>query len=336
MKKLFFAALVLLALCLVGGYTSPKQLNAEHSLTIERPANFIFQFFNRGGRYQEWSTLPGDATNSIKLEGPLEGIGSQVAWKNGSHTVTGSTDESALDAELVINDTAYKANYSLVPEGYNTVVKMSLSGPQSENPFTRLKYRWLSRQLTNQTQQSLAALKTRVEKLPLVDFANFDVNLVEIRNNYVVKFKQADVPRDTIAHAQAMQAGFSRVGAYLEQRQLPIAGSPIMIDLEATDSNAPFEAAFPVYDEVAVEEPFEFELLQGGVSLQVTHKGAYALLPNSAALLRAYADVYDLNRQGKVIINFVDNPLTSDPDTARAELYLRVAPKTPNSSSATP
>ncbi len=334
MKKILYAGLALLVLSLVGGYISPRQLRAEHSVTIGRPVNFIFQFFNRSGRYQEWSTLA-DA-KSIKLEGPIEGVGSKVIWKNGAHTVTASRDESALDAELIADGVTYKADYALAAEGYNTVVTVNLAGPQSSNPLTRLGYWWKARKLTKQVQESLEALKARVEKFPLADFANFDVNLVEIRNHYVVKFKQADVARNAIEHAKAMQAGFNRVGAYLEQRQIEIAGAPMMIDLEATDSNAPFEAAFPVYDEVAVEDPFDFELLQGGVALQVTHKGVYSSLPNSAALLRAYADVYDLNRQGKVIINFVDNPLTSDPDTARAELYLRVGPKTPDASAATP
>lgn len=81
MKKVGLIVLVLFTAFVVIGYSLPKQVHVERSITIELPANMLFAILNSYQHHLEWSPwAERDPDAEFVISGPESGVGARLSW----------------------------------------------------------------------------------------------------------------------------------------------------------------------------------------------------------------------------------------------------------------
>jgi effector-binding domain-containing protein len=136
----------------------------------------------------------------------------------------------------------------------------------------------------------------------------------------------ASAPRNSAAVAQALGAAYARITAYLEARDIQMAGAPMMATTEIKPDRVHFEAGIPV----AAEAPYDpgtgvrIVLRPGGRAVKAVNVGPYESLDGAYARLDAFVAANGLEPTGQPWESYVDDPTLTAPEQLRTEVFVPV------------
>ncbi|HEY3899429.1 MAG TPA: SRPBCC family protein [Chthoniobacter sp.] len=134
---ILLAVVVLLVAFVIIVATRPSQFRVTRRGAIEAPPEVVFPQINNLHNWEAWSPWAKmDSTAKNSYDGPLEGVGSSFAWAGnksgaGRMTITESKPHELVRFRLEFLKPFKATNvaeFTILPEGGQTVVTWSMSG----------------------------------------------------------------------------------------------------------------------------------------------------------------------------------------------------------------
>ncbi len=314
MKKAGFVILFLLAAFVVTGYMLPKQVHIERSVTIDRPANMMFELLNGYRYYNEWSPwAERDPKAEFVISGPESGVGARLSWIGDPHLVGSGWQEivaskpyEQIDIMLDFDAQGIAlTGFTLTPEGDATRVTWFFDSDLTEGVnyldsflaryFGLLFDRWVG----GDYEQGLANLKRYAESLSVSDFSQLEIEqvLVEAQNILFVTSSSSQDPTDISA---AMAAAYSEISVFMNQVGINMTGQPMAITRAWEEGSYQFDAAIPV-DFIPAELTGKINsgFSPSGPAVRAVHRGGHDQMMPTYEKLAAYMSAHGLS-QGKV------------------------------------
>ena len=142
LKIVLLVLVTVIAVLLVVIVVQPDHFHIARSVTIETPANIVFDKVNNLHEWQKWSPWAKlDPNARLTYKGPISGAGAGYEWEGnndvgaGEMTITESKPYEVIRFHLDFLrpfEASNTAEFTFVPNGNQTVVTWSMSG---ENNF---------------------------------------------------------------------------------------------------------------------------------------------------------------------------------------------------------
>ena len=314
MKKVGIVFLLLIAVFVVTGYSLPRQVHVERSVTVERPASMMFEILNGYRHFNEWSPWAKRDPNALfTISGPDSGVGARMSWSgdpqlvgSGWQEIVASKPFEQIDIKLDfdaqgIADTGFK----LIAQGDETTITWFFDSDLTEGVnnldsflaryFGLLFDRWVG----GDYEQGLANLKAYAESLPVSDFSQLEIERVDVAAQnilYVTTARSQDPADITLAMSEA----YAEISGFMNQNGITMNGQPMAITRAWEGGGYRFDAAIPVdFIPLNLTGNIESGVSPEGAAVRAVHHGAYDQLTPTYAKLAAYISAHGL-RQGPV------------------------------------
>ena len=306
-KYLFFALLFLILLFFAYGFFFLEdKVQVSRTITIDRPAKMVFKTANSMHHFNAWSPwAKTDPNAKYQFSGPEYGVGSKMSWQgneevgSGSQTIIESVPHELVKSELYFDgqgDDPAWANVVIKDQGESPQVSWVFEADFDGNILGRYFGMMMDRMLGPTYEEGLSNLKTLVESKPVYDFSGFSVEQVEPQT---VLYVPASGRTDQDLSAVLAQA-YAEITAVMNDNQLGFSGKPMAITRSWDDGEWAFDAAIPVEVDVLAGDTGNVMMGQtyGGKAVKYVQVGSYDQSEASYALLDAYIEEHDLERNG--------------------------------------
>lgn len=337
MKKVGIVIFLLLAAFVVTGYLLPKQVHIERSITVDRPANIMFEILNSYRYFNEWSPwAKRDPNTEFIISGPQAGVGARMSWIGDPQLVGSGWQEIVatepyrqinikldFDAQGVA-DTGYR----LVAKGDSTEITWFFDSDLTAGVnvldsflaryFGLLFDRWVG----GDYELGLANLKQFAESLPASSFVQTDIERVDVAAQQIL-YVTTSSRQDTADVAVAMAAAYAEISAFMNQAGIGMTGSPMAITRTGEEGIYQFDAAIPVdFVPAVLSRNIKSGLSPAGSAVRAVHHGGYNQMGPTYEKLAAYMTAHGLS-QGRVSWeHYISDPSNTDLADLTTHVYI--------------
>lgn len=314
MKKVGIVFLFLIAVFVVIGYSLPRQVHVERSITIERPASMMFDILNGYRHFKQWSPWAKRDPNALfTISGPESGVGARLSWSgdpqqvgSGWQEIVASKPFEQIDIKLDFDaqgmaDTGFK----LIAQGDQTTVTWFFDSDLTEGVgfldsflaryFGLLFDRWVG----GDYEEGLAKLKTYAESLPLSDFNQLEIERVDVTAQDILYITTGS-SQDPADIALAMSEAYAEISEFMNQTGITMNGQPMAITRAWEEGGYQFDAAIPVdFIPLNLTGNIKPGLSPQGPAVRAVHHGAYDQMMPTYTKLATYMSAHGL-QQGEV------------------------------------
>jgi effector-binding domain-containing protein len=337
LKKVVLVILFLLAAFVVTGYLLPAQVHIERSISIDRPANMMFELLNSYRHYSEWSPwAERDPQAEFLISGPAEGVGARLSWIGDPHLVGSGWQEiiaskpyEQIDIKLDfdaqgIADTGFK----LVPEGSGTHVTWFFDSDLTEGVnfldsflaryFGLLFDRWVG----GDYEQGLVNLKQFAESQAISDFSQIKIERLDVEPQNIL-FVSSSSSQESSDVAEAMAASYAEISTLMNIAGIKMAGQPMAITRSLKEGGYQFDAAIPVdFIPAGLTGNINFGLSPEGSAVRAVHHGAYDQMMPTYEKLAAYMSAHGLSQGSVSWEHYVSDPGNTEPQDMITHVYI--------------
>jgi effector-binding domain-containing protein len=337
LKKVGLVILILLAAFVVTGYLLPKQVHIERSISINRPANMMFELLNGYRYYNEWSPwAERDPQAEFVVSGPDTGVGARLSWIGDPHLVGSGWQEIVaskpyeeinikLDFDAQgIADTGFK----LVSEGDATQVTWFFDSDLTKGVnfidsflaryFGLLFDRWVG----GDYERGLANLKQYAESLDLSEFSQIEIERVNVLSQDIL-FVTSSSSQESTDVAQAMAAAYAEISAFMNINAIKITGQPMAITRAWQEGGYQFDAAIPVdFIPAQLSGNINSGLSPAGPAVRAVHHGAYDQMMPTYEKLAAYMSAHGLSQGTVSWEHYVTDPGNTEQQDMITHIYI--------------
>ena len=337
MKKVGLVILLLLAAFVVTGYLLPKQVHIERSISVNRPANMMFELLNGYRYYNEWSPwAERDPQAEFVVSGPDTGVGARLSWIGEPHLVGSGWQEIVaskpyeeinikLDFDAQgIADTGFK----LVSLGNATQVTWFFDSDLTEGVnfidsflaryFGLLFDRWVG----GDYERGLANLKQYAESMDVSEFSQIEIELVNVISQDIL-FVTSSSSQESVDVAQAMATAYAEISAFMSINGIKMTGQPMAITRAWQEGGYQFDAAIPV-DFIPAQLSGNINSGQSpaGPAVRAVHRGAYDQMMPSYEKLAAYMSAHGLSQGTLSWEHYVSDPGNTEQQDMITHIYI--------------
>ncbi len=123
-RRLFAVLLAIVVVILIVGFMLPRQVTVERSVTIDQPAEVIFEVLSDFRHFSQWSPWhEADPDAGYRIEGPPSGVGATLVWSDeagsgaGRLWIVGVSPNERIDMEMELGDSEVESYFRLEPDG---------------------------------------------------------------------------------------------------------------------------------------------------------------------------------------------------------------------------
>jgi len=337
LKKVGLVILLLLAAFVVTGYLLPKQVHIERSISVNRPANMMFELLNGYRYYNEWSPwAERDPQAEFVVSGPDTGVGARLSWIGEPHLVGSGWQEIVaskpyeeinikLDFDAQgIADTGFK----LVSLGNATQVTWFFDSDLTEGVnfidsflaryFGLLFDRWVG----GDYERGLANLKQYAESMDVSEFSQIEIELVNVISQDIL-FVTSSSSQESVDVAQAMATAYAEISAFMNINGIKMTGQPMAITRTWQEGGYQFDAAIPV-DFIPAQLSGNINSGQSpaGPAVRAVHRGAYDQMMPSYEKLAAYMSAHGLSQGTLSWEHYVSDPGNTEQQDMITHIYI--------------
>jgi effector-binding domain-containing protein len=319
------------------GFSLPKQVHVERSISIERPASMMFALLNSYEHNLDWSPWADrDPDAEFVVSGPESGVGARLSWigdpqlvGSGWQEIVASRPNEQIDIKLDFDvQGVADVSYVLLSQGDATDVTWSYDSDLTADLgyldaflaryFGLLFDRWVG----GDYEKGLANLKQYAESLSAADFNQLEItrlNVVAQDILYVTSNSSQD-PQDI---AVAMAEAYSEISMFMNNAGIKLAGQPMAITRAWEEGGYLFDAAIPV-DVIPAELSGNVRAGQSpsGPAVRALHHGSYDQMMPTYEKLAAYMSAHGLV-QGEVSWeHYVTDPGNSATQDMLTHVYI--------------
>ncbi len=329
-KYLFFALLFLvIAFFAYGFFFLEDKVHISRTVSIDRPASKVFKVLNamrHTDQWSPWSQL--DPQAKYQYAGPESGVGSQMAWQgnenmgSGKQTIIESIPDSMVKAELYFDgqgDDPSWTTYEIKDMGDSSEVIRHFEADFKGNILRRYYGMMIDGMLGPQYEADLQKLKSLVEAQPVYDFSGFSIENVAAQNVlYVSTSGSMDEDMSLV-----MGNAYGKVTDFMSANGISFGGKPIAITRSWENSVWTFDAAIPVDLNSIEGDTGVIQLGQtyAGKAVKYVQQGSYDQGEASYALLDAYIEENELQRNGNPWEVYVNDPTTVPESDILTHIY---------------
>ena len=314
MKKVGLIVLIFLSTFVAVGFSLPKFVHVERSISIQRPASMVFALLNGYEHNQAWSPwAERDPNAEFVVSGPESGVGARLSWigdpqlvGSGWQEIVASKPFEQIDIKLDYDAQGVAdVKFILVPQGGGTQVTWSFDSDLTEDQdflsaflaryFGLLFDRWVGRDY----EQGLLKLKQYAESLPVADHSQVEISRVDVvaQDILYVTLSSSRDPQDI---AMVMAAAYTEISRLMNETGVNMVGQPMAITRTWEGGTYQFDAAIPV-DRVPMQ--LSGNVMSGqspsGPAVRALHHGTYEQMMPTYEKLVAYMSAHGLS-QGKI------------------------------------
>jgi hypothetical protein len=164
LKNVVLALLVLFALVAAGGFLIPSGYRVERSVTIQAPAEVVFDQVNDLRKNEAWSPWK-DTTMKITYGPNTVGEGATSSWESenmgrGSQTIEESVPNDSIAVFLDFKEMGTaEAHWSFRSGGDGVTVTQAMTGEAGMNPIRRYMNLMMDKMIGPYFEKGLAGLK---------------------------------------------------------------------------------------------------------------------------------------------------------------------------------
>ena len=317
------------AVLVIIGFILPRTAHVERTLVIDRPPSVLFATVNSFQLFPQWSPWQMlDPHMHQSTQGPREGVGAKLIWSGndkvgtGTQTITASAVNGFVASDLDFGKMGVaKSKITLAPEAPGTRVTWALDSDMGASPIGHYFGLLMDGMIGKDFETGLSRLKTLTERMPNVDIAGFQAELVDMRSVPVLVVSEStstDAPSISKAYAE----GYGKISHFMAKNQLHQAGAPFGIDGGINGASFAFQAGIPIdRGDMPGDGTVLVAQSYGGKALKTTHTGPYDTLAKTYDKFRAYLIAHAYTPAGGAISWYVDDPATTAADKLRTEIY---------------
>lgn len=337
MKKVGLVILFLLAAFVVTGYLLPKQVHIERSISINRPANMMFELLNGYRYYDEWSPwAERDPQAEFVISGPETGVGARLSWigdpqlvGSGWQEIVASKPYEEINIKLDFDaqgvaDTGFK----LVSQGDTTQITWFFDSDLTKGVnfldsflaryFGLLFDRWVG----GDYERGLANLKQYAESLDLSEFSQVEIERVNVISQDIL-FVTSGSSQESTDVAQVMAAAYAEISAFMNANSIKMTGQPMAITRAWQEGGYQFDAAIPVdFIPAQLTGNINSGRSPAGPAVRAVHHGAYDQMMPTYEKLAAYMSAHGLSQGTVSWEHYVTNPGNTEQQDMITHIYI--------------
>ena len=337
MKKVGLIIFILLAAFVVTGYMLPKQVHIERSITVDRPANMMFEILNSYQYFNEWSPwAKRDPNAEFVISGPESGVGARMSWigapnlvGSGWQEIVASKPYEQIDIMLDFDAQGVAlTGFKLVPEGDATRITWVFDSDLTKGVnfldsflaryFGLLFDRWVG----GDYEQGLANLKQYAESMAVSDFSQLEIEQVIVTAQNIL-FVSSHSSQDPADIAVAMAEAYAEISVFMHQAGISMAGQPMAVTRTWDEGSYQFDAAIPV-DFIPLELSGNIRSGQSpsGPAIRAVHHGAYDQMMPTYEKLAAYMSAHGLSPGEVSWEHYISDPGNTAPQDMITHVYI--------------
>jgi len=313
-KKVGLIVLILLLAFVAIGFSLPKLVHVERSISIQRPASMVFALLNGYEHNQAWSPwVERDPNAEFVVSGPELGVGARLSWVgdpqlvgSGWQEIVASKPFEQIDIKLDYDAQGVAdVKFILVPLGDVTQITWSFDSDLTEDQdflsaflaryFGLLFDRWVG----GDYEQGLLKLKQYAESLPVPDYSQVEISRVDLVAQEIL-YVTSSSSRDPQDIAMVMTAAYAEISRLMNETGVNMVGQPMAITRAWEGGTYQFDAAIPV-DRVPAQ--LSGNVMSGqspsGPAVRALHQGGYDQMMSTYEKLVAYMSAHGLS-QGEI------------------------------------
>jgi len=325
LKTLFIIILAFIVLWIVVALFSPKTMETEQHIVIDRSPALVFNQVNDLTQWKNWSPWEKrDPDMKIVFSEKKQGEGAFMEWQskkdgNGKETIIESRRPEAIKIAIIFEDWEESSivNWYFEKEGEkSTKVTWDILSP--EIPFFIRPMIFLyNKSLEKDYIEGLNNLKEMCEKLPETG-NELNVKIEEtVERPYIGK--KLNVRMKDIG--PAMRKAYGEIMSYIGQHQLTIAGPAFSINISNQGDFYEFIAAMTLDKDPGAAPGFESGIIPPTQAARILHFGNYSNLPASYHIIETWIEDNAYTISGPSWEEYITDP-GSEPDTTKWETRI--------------
>lgn len=290
LNKVFYTVVITIFLFLIVGLFLPRHVHVERQIEIQRPVATIFTVVNSYRTFPLWSPWADrDPAARYEFSGPVSGVGARMSWSGdprlvgtGWQQITESKPYSLVRMHLDFEQEGQASSYLQIDRsgGVSRVTwAFDTDLLEGQNWFAGLLARYFGlffdKWIGTDYEAGLARLKTLVESMPPADFADLEVDIVQVEPMDIL-YVRNPAGEESVNLDSGLSAAYREIIAFMAEHDIEMAAQPMAITRLLGQQGYEVEAAIPVTAKdvetggrvVAGRSP-------GGRALRVIHRGPY-------------------------------------------------------------
>lgn len=330
LKVIGIILLILIVAFLVVGLFLPKSASTERSISVNAPAEVVFEQVNNLQNWENWSPFYEADTNMEVTYGELfEGVGASYSWTGemgyGTLKIKESEPFSSITNEILFDGVRPGYGKWTIAENEDGTTEVSWKfGMEELNyPLGRYYGLFLDAGMEPFLISGLENLKEVAENAPEKPVAKTGViELLETQPQAIIAIKDSVHMDD---YSSFYEKSYGAIMAYMGRNSIQSTGYPISVTHYWDSAGASvIEAAMPVAEVLEVpdnENGMYSRMMEGSQVLKVSHWGPYETVGMSYEALEAYMMENSLEENGPPYEVYITDP-ASEPDPSKWETQI--------------
>lgn len=331
--KIFLIVVILiLAGFSIWNATLPETYDFNRSVTIDAPAERIFEQVNDVEKWVNWSPWAAmDKTAEFTYDEQTTGSGASYSWSgdtvgSGTLTIIESTPFSSIKTRLEFTEPnqVTSSGYWIFEED-NGQTKVTWGNTGSLPFLMRFIGAMMDRQLGETFQDGLNNLKALVENTSQSEEneepQHGQIDIVDVNGGMYVGKRYTNLPWSEMEAAYSN--GWQEIYNVLGMEAKKITGPPFgsFVTWNEDEQLTTMIVGVPVETDIAISEPLEKGQMYSGKAIRYTHFGAYELTGEGHMAVEQYFIDNDLTYNGEPWESYVTDP-GAEPDTSKWLTYI--------------
>ena len=343
-KGLLLFLLLLVLIGLIIGFTSPSEMNVEHTQKLKASPEAVFSQVNDLKNWDNWSIWNQMDPEMKKEYGDkTRGKGATYSWQsdnkkvgNGSMTITESVPDKTLETSLDFGDkgSGTSGMYIEPAEDGGSNVTWTMKSDLGNNPLMKLMGKMMMTPAVKKAYEtSLTQLDTYIEANPDAVEANQSESgntKMEINETTIDGFDVLATKRDikiSEMTSDVFAQGYAELMGSIEKQGLEMADQPIAIYEEWDEENdhTLFYLGIPTKTKGKLVGKINNYSIDGGKVVVADYYGPYEGSNVAHEAIDAYMEDKGLEFRGPVWEQYVTDPTTvADPSEVLTKVFYGV------------
>lgn len=338
LKKVSYSIVIAIFIFFFIGIFLPRQVHIERQIEIQRPAATVFTVVNSYRTFPLWSPWADrDPGARYEFSGPVAGVGAKMSWSGdprlvgeGWQEITESKPYSLVRMHLDFAQQGQAASYLQI-EGSAGTARVTWGFDtdllEGQSWFAGLLARYFGlffdKWIGTDYEAGLARLKALVESMPSADFADLEVEIVQVEPANIL-YVRSTAAGNSANFDSSLAAAYREIAAFMAANDIELAGQPMTITRIRGQHGYEVEAAIPVIPKEDVE-PFG-RVLAGsspsGRALRVIHRGPYDLMAPKYEKVTAWMAARGLTEGPVSWEQYISDPGETPADALITHIYF--------------
>ena len=332
-KKILIGLAGLIVALLLIGFILPANIEVIKSISINAPAEYVFDEINDLEKNQDWSYWNNLYKDDMKVTyGDVSsGVGAFSSWEGeeageGSMTITESLPNKSIKIDLDFMDQGTaKSWYTLDEKGEGTTLTIGFSAGMGMNPFMRwIGALMIKPEMDKAFDYNLSKLKEIAEAKPRFTVS---IAVVETSPQHYIGISSTMSLEDMESVSAQMGKSYGELVGVLQKAKVEMTGPPFCLYPRYDEENKEMDMVCALSVPAGAKLPAKYPIMisNGGKAVMAIHMGDYHKLEGTHDQIAKYLAFKKLEVNGAPWEVYITDPGT-EPDTAKwvTEVYYPV------------